>query len=173
MAEPGGEMTAGAGGRGHLRASDAEREQAIGLLQTAFVQERLTKDEFDLRVGEALTSRTRAELTALTADIPAGLMAAPPRRDGEWSAGKAAAAVMGAIAVWWGIIVAASFWVRDDASAHRSVGVVVGLVMLHVSIVSIWFVALLLNRRASRRSARGLPPGGGQASQVTGPRACR
>ena len=58
MTEPGGEITAGAGGRGHLRASDSEREQVIGLLQTAFVQERLTKDEFDARVGRTLTSRT-------------------------------------------------------------------------------------------------------------------
>jgi hypothetical protein len=52
--------------------------------------------------------------------------------------------------------------------------VVVGLVVLHLSIVSIWLVALLLSRRASKRSARGRSPGGGgQASQVTGPLACR
>ena len=31
----------------------------------------LTKDEFDLRVGQALASRTYADLGALTADIPA------------------------------------------------------------------------------------------------------
>src|SRR6516165_7367569 len=107
MTEPGGEITAGAGGRGHLRASDSEREQVICLLQTAFVQERLTKDEFDARVGRTLTSRTRAELAALSADIPAALMAAPPlRRPAESGSGKAAAAVLGSIAVWWGTILA-------------------------------------------------------------------
>jgi hypothetical protein len=175
MTEPGGEITAGAGGRGHLRASDSEREQVIGLLQTAFVQERLTKDEFDARVGRTLTSRTRAELAALSADIPAALMAAPPlRRPAESGSGKAAAAVLGSIAVWWGTILAASWWVRDNAAAQRSMGVAVGLVVLHLSIVSIWLVAVLLSRRASKRSARGPSPGGGdQAARIAGPLGCR
>ena len=34
-----------------LRASHADREQAISALKAAFVQERLTSDEFDARVG--------------------------------------------------------------------------------------------------------------------------
>src|SRR5215472_12427202 len=72
MAGPGDEIAAGSGGRGHLRASHADREQVIGTLKAAFVQGRLVKDEFDLRVGEALALRTYAELAALTADLPAG-----------------------------------------------------------------------------------------------------
>jgi Domain of unknown function (DUF1707) len=78
MAGPGDKTAAGGGSLGHLRASRADREQAIDLLKAAFVQERLTKDEFDLRVGQLLASRTYAELAALTADIPAGLMADQP-----------------------------------------------------------------------------------------------
>ena len=70
---PGDEIAAGTGGRGHLRASHADREQVIGTLKAAFVQGRLTKDELDLRVGRALAPRTHAELAALTADLPAGL----------------------------------------------------------------------------------------------------
>jgi hypothetical protein len=66
-------MAAGTGGRGHVRASQADREQVIGTLKAAFVQGRLVKDEFDLRVGQALAPRTYAELAALTADLPAGL----------------------------------------------------------------------------------------------------
>jgi hypothetical protein len=58
-------------GRGRLRASHADREQAIELLKAAFVQDRLDKDEFDARVGQAFVSRTYAELAAVTADIPA------------------------------------------------------------------------------------------------------
>jgi hypothetical protein len=58
-----------------MRASHADREQVVDLLKAAFVQGRLAKDEFDLRVGQALTSRTIADLAALTADIPAGLTA--------------------------------------------------------------------------------------------------
>ena len=73
MAGPGNEIAAGTAGRGHLRASHADREQVVGTLKAAFVQGRLVKDEFDLRVGQALAPRTYAELAALTADLPAGL----------------------------------------------------------------------------------------------------
>ena len=88
MAGPGDEMAAGAGGRDHLRASHADREQVIGTLQAAFVQGMLAKDEFDLRVGQTLTSRTYAELAARTADLPAGLAAAQPPQPAR--AGRAA-----------------------------------------------------------------------------------
>ena len=81
MAQSRGEMAACTGGRGHLLASHAEREQVIGLLKTAFVQERLAKDEFDLRVGWALTSRTCGELAALTADIPGRSPGSPAAAD--------------------------------------------------------------------------------------------
>src|SRR6516162_2161782 len=70
---PGDEKAAGGPGRGHGRASHADRERVIAALKVAFIQGRLTKDEFDSRVGRALRSRTYAELAALTADIPAGL----------------------------------------------------------------------------------------------------
>jgi hypothetical protein len=69
---------AGPMGRGRLRASDADREHMIDTLKTAFVQGRLTKDELAMRAGQALVSRTYAELAAITADIPAGLIKAPP-----------------------------------------------------------------------------------------------
>jgi Domain of unknown function (DUF1707) len=67
-----------AGELGRLRTSHAEREQAIGVLKAAFVHGRLTKDEFDLRVGQVLVSRTYADLDALTADIPDGVTSAVP-----------------------------------------------------------------------------------------------
>jgi len=63
-----------------LRASRADRERVIELLKTAFVQDRLARDEFDARVGQALASRTHAELAAVTVDLPAELIGAPPRR---------------------------------------------------------------------------------------------
>ena len=72
MAEPGDHKAAAAGGRGRLRASHADREQAIEALKDAFAQGRLTGDELDSRVGQALASQTYAELTALTDDLPAG-----------------------------------------------------------------------------------------------------
>ena len=79
MAGPGDEIAAGTGGRSRLRASHADREQVIEVLKAAFVQGRLDRDEFDLRVGRALASRTYADLAALTADIT------PARLTGRWS----------------------------------------------------------------------------------------
>lgn len=69
-----------AASRSHLRASQADREQVIGTLKAAFVQGRLAKDEFDLRVGQTLASRTYGDLATLTADLPAGLTAAEPSK---------------------------------------------------------------------------------------------
>jgi hypothetical protein len=70
MVEPGDEIAAGEGGGSRLIASQAGRTQVLDALKAAFVQGRLTKDEFDQRVGQVLA--TYAELDALTADIPVG-----------------------------------------------------------------------------------------------------
>jgi hypothetical protein len=81
MAGPGYQRAADAAGRGHLRASQADREQAVDALKAAFVQGRLTKDEFDARIGQTLASRTYAELATVTADIPVGARSpSKPRR---------------------------------------------------------------------------------------------
>jgi hypothetical protein len=77
MPEPRDQMTA-ALARAHLRACHADREQVIGVLQAAFVQGRLRKDELTARVGQALAARTNADLAALTSDLPAGLAAGEP-----------------------------------------------------------------------------------------------
>jgi hypothetical protein len=45
--------------------------EVIDALEGAFVQGRLTKDELDVRVGQALAARAYADLAAVTADIPA------------------------------------------------------------------------------------------------------
>lgn len=42
-------------GRGRLRASAADREQVIEVLKVAFVQDRITEDELDQRIGKVLT----------------------------------------------------------------------------------------------------------------------
>ena len=68
-------MAAAAASSGLLRASDAEREQVIDALKTAFAQGLIARDELGTRAGQALASRTYAELTAVTA----GLTASRPR----------------------------------------------------------------------------------------------
>ncbi len=77
-ADLGDQVAADATARGHLRASDADREQVIDILKDAFVQGRLTRDELSVRAGQTLASRTYTELTAITADIPASLIEAQP-----------------------------------------------------------------------------------------------
>jgi hypothetical protein len=104
MAGPGGEIAAGAGGDSHLRASHADREQVIELLKAAFVQGRLARDEFDLRVGQVLASRTYADLTALTASIPAGLTGVQPPQPARKPASKDAVTAVACVsAAWTGI----------------------------------------------------------------------
>ena len=63
-----------------LTAAHADREDMIETLKNAFVHGRLTKDELNLRVGQALAARTYADLAALTADIPPAPAAAGPTR---------------------------------------------------------------------------------------------
>jgi DUF1707 SHOCT-like domain len=79
MSGPGDERAAAQGqGRDKLRASHADREQVIEVLKVAFVQERLAKDEFDLRVAQAFAARTHAELAAVSARLPAEPATAKP-----------------------------------------------------------------------------------------------
>ena len=68
MAQPRGGPAAAA--PGHLRASHADREQVMGMLETAFAAGLLTKAELDLGVHRVLASRTYADLAA-----------APPRSE--------------------------------------------------------------------------------------------
>jgi hypothetical protein len=73
-----GPQDPGAVGRDRLRAGHADRDQVIETLKVAFVHGRLTKDELNTRAGQALASRTYAELAGLTADLPAGPAVAEP-----------------------------------------------------------------------------------------------
>jgi hypothetical protein len=62
-----------------IRASDADREHAIGMLRDGYATGRLTLAEFDERTTAALTSRTWGELRRLTGDLPApGQRVLPP-----------------------------------------------------------------------------------------------
>jgi Domain of unknown function (DUF1707) len=170
VARPGDEIAAGAGGRSRLRASHADREQVIDVLKAAFVHGQLDGDEFDLRVGRALASRTYADLAALTADIPARLTRVRlPEPARESVNKKAVAAMAGATAAFIGI------WpvmmLALDGSPF-AVPVVVVWFVLAMAVPTGWLVLLhdWLDKRARRPSAQGLPPGaGGEASQRPAP----
>ena len=54
-----------------IRASDADREHAVGVLRDGYACGRLTLAEFDERTTAAFASRTWGELRKLTRDLPA------------------------------------------------------------------------------------------------------
>lgn len=53
------------------RIGDAERDEAVGFLREHLAQGRLDSLEFDERLSQALTAKTRADLEPLFADLPA------------------------------------------------------------------------------------------------------
>jgi hypothetical protein len=61
-----------------VRASDAEREQTVALLQRNFADGRLTQAELEERAGSAYDAQTRAQLRDLTADLPPAQQQPPP-----------------------------------------------------------------------------------------------
>jgi hypothetical protein len=155
---PRGELEAG---RGHLRASHADREQVLGVLKAAFVQGRFAKDEFDLRVSQALASRTYAELAAVTGDLPAGLAAAQqtaPARGLVNKKKKAPAALTFATLAIAGILVAAP--PIPDGSPF-AVPVTLIFCLLCIAVSTGWMLLLhaWLDQRGGRPSVQGLPSG--------------
>jgi class 3 adenylate cyclase len=53
------------------RVADADRDRTVTLLREHVVEGRLTLDEFSERMGAALEAKTRGELVAVMADLPA------------------------------------------------------------------------------------------------------
>jgi hypothetical protein len=53
-----------------VRASDAERDRAIGELQDRFAEGRLSQETFVYRIDAALNARDRSELSELFTDLP-------------------------------------------------------------------------------------------------------
>jgi Domain of unknown function (DUF1707) len=169
MAGSGDEMAAGARGRSYLRASHADREQVIDVLKAAFVQGRLTKDEFDARVGQALASRTHGDLAAVTADVPAGVAGGqPPRTSARKPVNQVKVIASGAcvICVLAVVGVAAALLISSPYLLLLS-----GLAFIGASAVA-WgaMVEAWVQERSRGRLTQGPAPGAGRrASQRTRP----
>jgi hypothetical protein len=130
-----------AAGYGHLRVSRADREQVIGVLKAAFVQGVLSKEEFDLRVGQAFGSRTWAELDAVTADLVSGLAAAtapqPARAQGEPRIPRAGV-VLTVATVVYGAVWLLAFLLSKNSEGEPSAGLAL------VVVTSFCYLFLLL-----------------------------
>jgi hypothetical protein len=59
------------GERGKMRASDSDRDRVVERLNVAYSEGRLSKDEYDDRLENALSARTYADLDQIVADLPA------------------------------------------------------------------------------------------------------
>ncbi len=152
--------------QGRWRASHADREQVVGALQAAFVQGRLTADELDERVGQALAARTYAELAALTTDLPADPAPAPqparqptpapqpaparrPRNTAASRAVKAGAGAIGVAVIALGAVIAVAG--EPAAAAVIAVFMVVLAAVATAVVASLIHVALKLESRQRRR----------------------
>jgi hypothetical protein len=153
MAGPGDEMAADTAGRGHLRASHADREQVIGALKTAFVEGRLTEDEFDARVDQVYGSRTYAELAEVTTDIPIGPVGTKPPRD-PWRATKLAGRAVYAI-ILPGIVTLIAL---PGGRGNPAMGVVITTAVVTYLLFWLCGVAFVVGSRQQKRSAGQLPP---------------
>jgi hypothetical protein len=142
-----------------MRTSRADREQAIDTLKVAYVQGRLTKDEFDERLGRALAPLTHAELSALTADLPDSLAPAGRPRGADHDmtrpreGNRAEARVLATLVA--GVMLVALVGNGIGSPLH-----VLATVLL---LSPVWMLALggmlLLHTRPEDRGARRLPPG--------------
>jgi hypothetical protein len=62
---------AAGGDPGKMRAADADRDRVVERLNIAYSEGRLSKDEHDGRLENALSARTYADLGQLVTDLPA------------------------------------------------------------------------------------------------------
>lgn len=89
---------------GQLRASDAERERIIEVLRRHTADGRLTLEEFEQRVGEALAATTRADLGPVLRELPplgadAPVEAGTAARRTRWPSLDGGRAVLGAVVI--------------------------------------------------------------------------
>jgi DUF1707 SHOCT-like domain len=161
-AGPGDQGAADVAAGGYLRASHADREQVIAALKAAFVQGMLTKEELDARAGQTFASRTHGELAALTADLPAGLIAATPP-------GKTVAAQAGPPAnkalLWgsWVIVLLIVGFMSGASLTSPYFALVVGVLPLLIAVPVAG--GLTLDAWRAKRSHGQLPPGPARSSR--------
>ena len=164
-AGPSDQGPADAAARGDLRASHADREHVINVLKAAFVQGRLTKDELHARVDHTFSSRTYAELAAITADLPTGLAGPEPARNPARDEGERPVARPGPVITMATVLYAGAWplallvpWPRGadgDSAGAAALICIATLVYLLVVLIS---VGHMIAARREKQSGGQLPP---------------
>lgn len=146
--EPGDERAADTGGGNGLQVPHFAREQVIRTLKAAMAQGRLTEDEYDARAAQASASRSSAELAALTADLPAGLVTVrPPRGRDVWTG---VCVIIAAVSVLAVIVLT-----NPDNYAAFALAL---LALATLIVVPVLTVGLAVDARHQKRSRKQLPP---------------
>jgi DUF1707 SHOCT-like domain len=148
-----------AAAHGRLRASDADREQAIDTIKVAFAQGRLTMEELDLRAGQAFAARTYADLAAVTADLPAMRPDARPLPKLPPAQVRAPESTV----IRWGLGVGTGVLSAMIAAAKLTGNDVVGNVTVYLLMAYCLFVLISVGyavdlQLEKRRTRRQLPP---------------
>lgn len=169
MPMPGDQSAADSAGHGLPGPSQADREQVIAVLKAAFVQGRLTREEFGTRVGLAYTSQAFAELTEVTADLPGWLIRArPPRRLARtrpWLSMNAAlsAGSFAMVAALAGMMAAVA-----GRSAVAVISVAVVIAIIGILAFGALMVASWRGRDQGGRAKIAAPAGSAQQGSITG-----
>ncbi len=155
-----------------MRAAHTDRERVVDALKAAFVQGRLTQDELDTRVGQALAARTYTDLAVLTADLPP-LTAEPvrtpepvpapapaparPRNQSARKAVKSGAIVVGGIIL---VMSGTAFVLGQPVAAVALAVFFTVLAAVSTALVAgIIATALKVEARRQNRTRGQLPPG--------------
>jgi len=139
-----------------IRASDADREHAVGLLRDGYACGRITLDEFDERTTAAFASRTWGELRKLTQDLPAPGQRALPAEPAALQQARAndAPALMPVLTI-------ALFWLALTFTAHAAGALIPVVLIVLMAVQMAGRVRCGLGSADHRPPDQPPPPGGG------------
>jgi hypothetical protein len=98
--------------RPDLRVGTAERSEVADALSQHFAEGRLDTTEFNERTEQAMTAKTRADLSTLLTDLPGHAGSPPPPARRRWTPRSSSVAmlVLLAVAAFWAASLPHAFW---------------------------------------------------------------
>ena len=175
-------LLAAGGERGKMRACDADRDRVVEFLSVAYSEGRLSKDEYDGRLENALSARTYADLDQIVTDLPAAQAAVVPpvaRTNGLAIASLAcglAQFVFGPLATIPAIVFGHVARHQIKRTGEQGAGLALAGLILGWAAVILAILLLIVGRGHVRRDARHHALSGEQVSRGRhrrGGRSCR